>query len=1345
MKYSDFSTNLKYLQQLNNNLDGNGASRIYLENNNNNNLDWVGAGTNWSGNWLGRQKGTTNLVGEMPFNSDVPIFEKPEYDVSPKVTDGIIDGIAQGTSGNGNNNSKLGSKLSGINFAAGIEPTAELIGSMLDRNYKNPMKYAELENYANQGNVNSFDALENVYANLDKAPSASKMDFNGINGKGWFDNFLKDTTAGVSLGTSIAPGWGTLIGAVAGAANGLIRSGIQAGKSKGAYNDYLLAQEKANERLMANLNNSYHNAAMNEYNNLLSNMAAFGGKLNRFDMGGDISNGVNLIDSGSTHELNPYEGVQQGVDSQGIPNMVEEGEVVWEDEDYVFSNRLTVPKMPKKKSDDETKEEKFNRLYEGKTFADVAEKLQRESKERPTSSISKDTMNDNLSMLRNLQEEVKMKQQADEFKQEINSMSPEELMGLQQMLGAMGQQGMEQPIPEQMPEQLSQEGMMPQGMPDMGMAVNPAMMGQPMMACGGKLKKFGYGGNLFAFGGPDDLPIGEVADTNNTAETPVSIGDYLKENYPEYANTYLGGNLMDRLNYRGKIYAEMMNNAVNNSEYIPVLEIAGEGLAPAYWKDLKAGKKPYTKYQTEEAWKEFEEASQINNYVDNCITSTQTMDKRTHEKLVQELKKQRGDLENFLMESGNYSKEEINDFLNNIELNVIENRGIDNNKIKSSLGIEPGISKFQQREAGKNNYYTLEIDDYNEEDMKKGGKLYNFIKDLPVGTTLGWGYNNKDNTKGFYSPAHYTMVGEQKNGEVQIFNGNDSTFFKNVIRGNADFQDKGKGAKFKDVDFYKGYNASKVASKANKNGYTQNSEPLNENSKRLMIQFPILGNTDISDYDNMAKYYAVKHPDLGIKKVDWNKSEDGTHWKSSTSNIKTPHYAQTSELSINPVTPLEYNIDYLENMPLRSNTSIDSLPDYKRDYYGDIKNTPKNRKLFFEDVQENAPAIMGLSSLFTNKESSGGHLNNKYDVGGTIDMLDLLGGGPGKFYRALFTENGPFSPSHLGWTNKTTWPGYRKEREDIRDTRRAIRDINRDAKETGTYELDWSKVPNLIGASNLPTTGTTTFNIDNPKEDKTHPWWNDQWNNFKTAVANEDWRLHAPEIANALGLAHEYLRDKSKDFAEEISFARHITPPNISYKPTGVKVPYTPESSLALLDRLAGMNAASRNAMINLSNAGRAAKAMYNTMNDMKYFDAFGQMERQLREQRNADYLKRAEFNNAKDAQDAAGAYNAAATNAQLENAQLASWAHIMATLNQEALQRDTAKGLMATNFAELVSQHRKEEIQNEMLKEMAEKGSLLYNWDPRYQMNYSGNNTAALGGYIDVRPLDKRTKKNRK
>lgn len=1178
------------------------------------------------------------------------------------------------TNASNNTGSKLGNIISGI--SAGIEPTAALIGSMMDRNYKNPMKYAELDNYANQGNVDSFDALNNVYANLDKAPTASKMDFNGIDGKGWIDNWLKDTAAGASIGSSIMPGWGTLIGAVAGTANGLIRSGIQASKSKKAYNDYLAVQSRATDELNANLNNSYHNAAMNEYNDLLRNMAAFGGKLNRFDMGGDISNGINLIDSGSIHELNPYEGVQQGVDSQGIPNMVEEGEVVWEDEDYVFSNRLTVPKMPKKKSDDETKEEKFNRLYEGKTFAEVAERLQRESKERPTSSISKDTMNDNLSMLRDLQEEVKMKKQADEFKQEIANMSPEELMGLQQMLGSMGQQGMEQSMPEQIP----QEGMMPQGMPDMGMAVNPAMMGQPMMACGGKLKKFGYGGNLFAFGGPGDITPLLINPDNPVENTPsseigMSINDFIKNYYPNANDLYINKSLSDRLKYRGDIYADVMNNAVNNSEYISALNYVGTPEAMQYWKDLVAGNKPYEKYSTEESWNDFETQSKIGDYVDNCITSTQTMDRRTHEELKKRLKEQRKDLEQFLMEKSNgvYSEEEIKTYLDNFEKGIKERRSA----ITDSIPVETGIVKFQQKNKGGNasirdaegndSYYTLEIDDYTDKDMEENGKLYNLLKELPTGTTLGWGYNNKDTKTGFYSPAHYTML-YNNNGDLKVFNGNDSEFFKKALRGQASLDDTGKGAKFRTIDSYKGYNAKKVVKQSNEKGYTQNSEPLNENSRRLMIQIPILNGSNIDEYDELATMYASKHPDVGLKKVNWEKSEDGKEWKQGAIHIRVPSSRMNS-------------------MPPISTMPIDNS------YYGTIRDTrpidisipeinPYNKKRRKIAMNELVGKASDYLQLLSNISSSNDDVVKKFDDGGPFGEKFK------KFIRSTYTGHGPY----------------------------------------------------------FPTSGVTKFDVTTkPKERKEHPWWGETWNNIKTAIGKGDMRLHAPEIANALGLAHEYLRDKSKDFAEELDFARHITEPSISYRPTGTKASYTPESSLAILDRLSAMSAASRNSLMNLSNASRAAKAMYNAMNDMRYFDTLGQVSIQLREQNNAEYLKRLEANNAIDAQNAMGALQAASTNAQLKNAQLASWSHIMDSLNQEALQRDTAKGLMATNFAELVSQHRKEEIQNEMLKEMAEKGSLLYYWDPRYQMNYSGNNTTALGGYIDVRPLDKRTKKNRK
>ena len=47
---------------------------------------------------------------------------------------------------------------------------------------------------------------------------------------------------------------------------------------------------------------------------------AFGGDL--LTNGTVFSNGVTTIGNGGTHEESPYEGVQMGVDSNGIPNLV---------------------------------------------------------------------------------------------------------------------------------------------------------------------------------------------------------------------------------------------------------------------------------------------------------------------------------------------------------------------------------------------------------------------------------------------------------------------------------------------------------------------------------------------------------------------------------------------------------------------------------------------------------------------------------------------------------------------------------------------------------------------------------------------------------------------------------------------------------------------------------------------------------------------------------------------------------------------------------------------------------------------------------------------------------------
>lgn len=125
---------------------------------------------------------------------------------------------------------------------------------------------------------------------------------------------------------------------------------------------------------------------------------AFGGDL--MTHGANFDTGITLVGNGGTHEENPLEGVPMGMDSEGVPNLVEEGEVIFND--YVFSKRLKVPKEVRKKY----KLRGTNSL----TFADAAIQMSKESEERPNDPISKAGLMDSMSKLMAVQEQVRKRQ-----------------------------------------------------------------------------------------------------------------------------------------------------------------------------------------------------------------------------------------------------------------------------------------------------------------------------------------------------------------------------------------------------------------------------------------------------------------------------------------------------------------------------------------------------------------------------------------------------------------------------------------------------------------------------------------------------------------------------------------------------------------------------------------------------------------------------------------------------------------------------------------------------------------------------------------------------------------------
>lgn len=167
------------------------------------------------------------------------------------------------------------------------------------------------------------------------------------------------------------------------------------------------------------------------------------------------------VNAGGSHEENPNGGVQIGVDEQGIPNMLEEGEPVYDD--YVYSDNIKADARILKKMN-------LPEKYGGKLYSEIAEDFLKEAEERPLDPISNNGLQAMLGRLADSQEEQKARKEKRELKKEIESLSPEELAMLESALSG------EEAVPvEQQP-------------------INPEIMQQPvMMKCGGLMHKYdGY-------------------------------------------------------------------------------------------------------------------------------------------------------------------------------------------------------------------------------------------------------------------------------------------------------------------------------------------------------------------------------------------------------------------------------------------------------------------------------------------------------------------------------------------------------------------------------------------------------------------------------------------------------------------------------------------------------------------------------------------------------------------------------------------------------------------------------------------------------------------------------------
>lgn len=203
--------------------------------------------------------------------------------------------------------------------------------------------------------------------------------------------------------------------------------------------------------------------------------------------GSDFSDGLQVISAGGSHESNPYDGVQLGIDAQGKPNLVEEGETIFDD--YVFSKRIKADAQTKKK------------FHVGKnadiSYADLSKKLEKESAERPNDAISSAGLEKQMHDLADEQERQKSEIQSKKAQEVFASLPPEQQRAIMQQIAMEEQQEqqqqMEQPTDE-VPQQAEQQ------------SVNEQMMQQPVEqpiaeepqvnACGGKINKYDKGGDM---------------------------------------------------------------------------------------------------------------------------------------------------------------------------------------------------------------------------------------------------------------------------------------------------------------------------------------------------------------------------------------------------------------------------------------------------------------------------------------------------------------------------------------------------------------------------------------------------------------------------------------------------------------------------------------------------------------------------------------------------------------------------------------------------------------------------------------------------------------------------------
>lgn len=330
----------------------------------------------------------------------------------------------------GNSNYQLGSLQSLADQYAQRNIPQSITGETL-YNPSAEERFGQLFSSGMSGFQAGYNFADNFTDNMGTTFIQGGSGYNTASGKGWGDlgNAIEEQasqgkdfsgTGGINMlmkefnvkGAKYALGGlmldnGSMINAAAGLGMAGINMGLNAAgnarRRRQAEQDalrYNALRDFAINRNTLDFQRAINDSTDNMFNMAALQMKASGGPL--FTNGGIWSNGLTFINNGGTHNENPLEGVPMGIAPDGIPNLVEEGEVIYND--YVFSNRLKANKALLDKYNLPTK-------YEGKSFAEITKAISKESEERPNDPISKKGLEDSMVKLQIAQEEVReMKQ-----------------------------------------------------------------------------------------------------------------------------------------------------------------------------------------------------------------------------------------------------------------------------------------------------------------------------------------------------------------------------------------------------------------------------------------------------------------------------------------------------------------------------------------------------------------------------------------------------------------------------------------------------------------------------------------------------------------------------------------------------------------------------------------------------------------------------------------------------------------------------------------------------------------------------------------------------------------------